>query len=124
MRERLLEYLDKNNIKGDIHKDIVSFRSDGLNFVCQFYDDDPYYFRLMLPRIDKKDSDSLQQITSSINLRFKVAKLIDVGGEPWLVAESFVYSSENGELLIARLVRLLTDVYNYYYMQMRQTNAE
>lgn len=120
MKQILDEYLSENGIEAQKADDDVMFSVNDLNFICRFYPDDPFFIQFILPYVDERNASEMRDYLTDVNRRFKVAKMIEVDGKPWIVAESFVYSKDKAKLLIGRLVRLLTDVYDYY----RQTTSE
>lgn len=120
MRQKLDEYLEENGIEAQCDDNDVVFSINRLNYVCRFFSDDPYYIQIMLPHIDQKSAHEVRDIIADINRRFKVAKIIEVDDNPWIVADCFVYSIDKGKLLIGRMVRVLTDVYEEY----RQLTSE
>lgn len=114
MRKKLEEYLEENGFEAKSHDNEVVFSINQLNFMFRTYPDDPFFFQLILPNIDGDNIIERRDVIADINRRFKVAKIIEVEDRLWIVADSFVFSDENGEKLIARLIRLLTDVINEY----------
>lgn len=117
MKQKLEEYLEENGFEAQHDDNDVMFSVNGLNYLCHFYPEDPYFIQLMLPQVDDKSAKDLRDVIADINRRFKVAKIIEVDDKPWIVAECFTYSSENGKILIGRMVKLLTDVIMYYRRQ-------
>lgn len=125
MKQKLIDYLDKLGISQHTSNDLVTFSMNQLNFVCKFMPDDPCYIRIMLPRIDNRDVKELRDVIADINRSFKVARIVEIEDKPWIIADSFVYSNENVEILIGRLIRLLTDVIqNYRDKQLVLNNVE
>lgn len=124
MRQILTDYLKENGIEGKDVDNLVLFEVNGLHFICQFFPEDAYYLRLMLPQIENVDVKGVRDIIAELNARFKVAKIIEVNNNPWIVGECFVYSTQNGVMLIGRLVKLLTDVFNAYMDKRSESSAE
>ena len=93
---------------------MITFSVNGLNYACEFFPNDAFFFRIMLPQIDNRDVKEVRDVIAEINSTYKVAKIIEVANRPWIVAESFAYSKVYGERLMARLVKVLEDVYNAY----------
>lgn len=114
MRQKLLEYLKENGLVYKENDDLIRFNVNDLHFVCQFFPNDPYFFRIILPCADNIHQEGIRDIIAKMNNSYKVAKVIEVDNAPWIVGESFAYSNQNGELLIARLIQLLTEVFEAY----------
>lgn len=106
------------NYLNSIHIDFVSeggtilFKENNLRYLF-IYDgeNDPYYFRLMLPKIVQISDQNREVVLNAINYvnsNFKVAKAIIVNTtEVWASVEQFVYSREQINDLFARLKVLL-----------------
>ena len=121
--EEFISYLDKNGLKYISYKEseTLSFSLNNLNYLFQWQERDPNYFRFALPNIENAPigNDRLAIINELI-ASFKVAKAITIeGGNLWLVAETFVYSSENIESLFARMIFLLGQIIEEYRNKVR-----
>lgn len=110
-----------NSIVIETSEDSVVFSYNGLSFmfICE-EKDDPYYIRLVLPRIwnleeEKDDIDiNMYHKIDQFNNKFKVAKLFFFEKAIWASAEQFVYSKENVVALFARLISLLELLINEF----------
>lgn len=112
MEERFIKYLEKKNIKCEsIGSNTLVFQNGNLHYAFQW--EDEIYFRIILPNIDKSDEETLR-IAREIERDFKVVKIIDVNDVLWIVAESYVASSENLDNLFEILLNLTQVVFNYY----------
>ncbi|MBR1447252.1 MAG: hypothetical protein IJ588_00705 [Prevotella sp.] len=114
MRKILDEYLEENGIRAQIDGNEVTFSVNQLNFLFRSFPDDPFFIQMFLPKIEDYEVKERRDIIADINRRFKVAKIVEIDERPWIVADCFVYSKENGHALIGRLIKLLTDVINEY----------
>lgn len=118
-----ISYLDKNGLKYVSYKEseTLSFSLNNLNYLFQWQDRDPNYFRIALPNIDNSPiNNDRQSIINQLIAGFKVAKAITMeDGNLWLVAETFVYSSENVESLFARMIYLLGQIIDEYRNRVR-----
>ena len=122
MRKKLDEYLEENGIEAQEQDNDVLFSINQLNFIFRTFTEDPNFVQLILPNVDECSARERREVIAEINRRFKVAKIIEVDDKPWIVADSFVYSNENGKILIGRLVGLLTDVFKEYRNKTSETS--
>ncbi len=108
----------------DIHYDLVDntvqFNWDSCNFVLFYNQDDPLYFRLMLPRVASYSEDNqnkLDSIALALATKYKVGKAIRVNhdGTLWLSVECFLSSLhvDNSRLFI-RAMRILKSMLNEF----------
>lgn len=116
IREKFVIFLKNLNIQFKYEGQNIAFEKNGLNYLFMFFENDPYYFRLSLPVIDQHKKDKDERI-NSINRQYKVAKLLVVEENIWLVADSFVYSTGNVERLFDRLLILLEEMIMNYRAQ-------
>lgn len=121
MRQKLNEYLEENGIDAQVNDNDVLFSINQLNFIFRSFPDDPYFVQLILPQVEDRSAKERRDVIAEINRQFKVAKIIELNDRPWIVADCFVYSDENGKILIGRLVRLLTDVFKEYINKTDET---
>ena len=121
--EEFISYLDKNGLKYVRYKEseTLSFSLNNLNYLFQWQERDPNYFRIALPNIENLPiGNEKLTIVNQLIAGFKVAKAITMDdGNLWLVAETFVYSSENLENLFARLIFLLGQIIEEYRERVR-----
>lgn len=121
--EEFISYLDKNGLKYVRYKEseTLSFSLNNLNYLFQWQERDPNYFRIALPNIENLPiSNEKLTIVNQLIAGFKVAKAITMDdGNLWLVAETLVYSSENLENLFARLIFLLGQIIEEYRERVR-----
>lgn len=97
---------------------ILKFSIEGMNFLA-FYnkDDDPAYFKIMLPRVEVILDESKQDIFDKcikMSSRFKVGKAIILNDAVWLSAEIFLPEKYDGIALFCRMISLLRDMFNQY----------
>ena len=92
-----------------------NFSSNGLIYVFETFEDDPYYFRMVLPNIfaiDDTNRDWLNTQIDDFSLSVKVARLIKNSSSVSAIADSFVYSPENIDYLFKRVLSCLVTIYN------------
>lgn len=109
-------YLLSNNIEVEIANDsAVIFRKDGLSFLFQHSTDDPYYFRLSLPKIAQaSEIRNVHDIINELCIQYKVMKMTVVEDELWIITEQFVYCRENINSLFSRLISLIEEVFRAF----------
>jgi hypothetical protein len=114
----LREFLKNGGINvQEVGNGRLSFSVNNLNFISLFNDNDPYFLRLALPKINRDEinisnySDKIQQL----NRNYKVAKIVTWDdGTLWVIADIFVYSLDKADLLIKRLIQAMTDIITDY----------
>lgn len=113
-----ISYLNKNGLKYDLYKgsETLSFSLNNLNYLFQWQKQDLNYFRIALPNVDNPPlSTERTGIINQLVAGYKVAKAITMNdGNLWLVAESFIYSSDNIDKLFARMIYLLGQIFDEY----------
>lgn len=118
-----ISYLDKNGLKYVSYKEsgTLSFSLNNLNYLFQWQERDPNYFRIALPNIESAPiSNDRMNFINQLVASFKVAKAITMeDGNLWLVAETFVYSSDNVDSLFARMIYLLGQIIDEYRNRVR-----
>ena len=118
-----ISYLDKNGLKYVSYKEsgTLSFSLNNLNYLFQWQERDPNYFRIALPNIESAPiSNDRMNIINQLVASFKVAKAITMEDDNlWLVAETFVYSSDNVDSLFARMIYLLGQIIDEYRNRVR-----
>lgn len=112
MKEKFESFLKQKDITCEsIGSNTLVFQNANLHYAFQW--DEDRYFRIILPNIDKKDDNTLK-IAHDIERDFKVVKIIDINDYLWIVAESFIASSENLDSLFEILLNLTQAVFNHY----------
>lgn len=113
-----ISYLNKNGLKYVLYKEseTLSFSLNNLNYLFQWQEQDLNYFRIALPNVDNPPlSTERTGIINQLVAGYKVAKAITMNdGNLWLVAESFIYSSDNIDKLFARMIYLLGQIFDEY----------
>ena len=81
-----------------------------------FQDTDPYYFRIMLPKVSNKPVDrNMLNMINTINRDYKAVKTVEFeSGVIWLVLETFVYSMDGIDQLFTRVMETLEEVITIY----------
>lgn len=96
----------------------ITFDYKNLHYLFIVDNEDPYYFRMIIPNIIKpkqKKEEELLPIINSINIEYKVAKLVLLEDKNvWISAEQFLYSVENSSKLFERIQFLLESVFNKF----------
>lgn len=115
---KFVEYLTSRGLAYTSASDtIINFNYKGLNFMFQsFQDTDPYYFRIMLPKVSNKAVDStFFKMVNTINRDYKAVKTVEFEpGVIWLVLETFVYSMDGIDQLFTRMMDTLEVAINVY----------
>lgn len=97
---------------------LLQFSIDGKNYLAEYYrDSDPMYFRIMLPIVEKIDGSldlDLAKRMAEVSSAFKVGKALYVGKNVWLSAEVFICDEKDVNLIFARLIAVLDDMFNDY----------
>lgn len=117
MVEEFKTYLNKIGLKytQTPQSEILMFNTNNLNYIFQWQESDPYYFRLSLPNVDSEMTNDIQRIAMELNAQYKVAKVIEMPDHHvWIIAEAFVYSFDKIEALFSRMVFLLSNVIDEY----------
>lgn len=112
------EFLKKSGINArEVGNGRLLFSVNRLNFILDSSDNDPHFLRLALPQINREGAtiENLEQQIYQMNRNYKVAKIVrDNDGTLWILADAFVYSTDNVEPLFVRLIQALTDMINEY----------
>ena len=124
MLEKLRKYLI--NSKGIQDSDFSYYKPNKLaqftigsnNYMAEYDSvNDPVYFRIMLPIVEKIVDSQKKQILErvvKVSSSYKVGKVITVGENVWISAEVFIYNTYNSDLLFARLIDVLDSMLNQY----------
>ena len=121
---KFVEYLTSRGMEYEITDEVfINFKYKNLNYMFQYYqNNDPCYFRIMLPKINNKQvNNELTDIAKELNLNYKAVKTLEFEpGSIWMLLESFVYSMDNIEMLFSRIIETLAIVIQKY----REKEAE
>lgn len=94
------------------------FSVNNLHFIFETNDPDPFFFRISLPQINR-DSQIVEQLSKNIqqlNMSYKGAKIVDGGDKIlWIIADQFVYSTDQIDFLFDRIIQAMTDMIREYY---------
>lgn len=112
------DFLKKSGINAnDVGNGRLLFSVNSLNFIFDSSDNDPHFLRLALPQINRQEV-SVENVVQQIyqmNRNYKVTKIVrNNDGTLWILADAFVYSTDNVEPLFVRLIQALTDMINEY----------
>lgn len=116
--QKFVEYLSSRGLAYTTASDtIINYNYKGLNYMFQsFQDADPYYFRIMLPKVSNKPVDrNMLNMINTINRDYKAVKTVEFeSGVIWLVLETFVYSMDGIDQLFTRVMETLEEVITIY----------
>lgn len=116
--QKFVEYLSSRGLAYTTASDtIINYNYKGLNYMFQsFQDTDPYYFRIMLPKVSNKPVDrNMLNMINTINRDYKAVKTVEFeSGVIWLVLETFVYSMDGIDQLFTRVMETLEEVITIY----------
>ena len=102
----------------DDSKGSLYFSVNNLHFIFETFDPDPFFFRISLPQINK-NAEIVEQLSEDIqqlNMSFKGAKIVDEGRKSlWIVADQFVYSTDQIDFLFDRIIQAMTDMIKEYH---------
>lgn len=125
MKRHFLDFLSRNNntILRD-EADYIVFQSGQLNFVFEWDDNDPGYFRFVLPNIETfVSSEALLADMISIARELKLVRCINVENNILLFSDSAITSFSNIDTIFERHIRALTEAWNRYG-QIRDSRME
>ena len=96
------QYLTIKDYKFSVDENFVTFKYKNWNIVL-VSDDDPYYFRLVLPRlvtITDDNANALMRYVLNLSADYKVAKAVVFQNDVWLLFEAILndYDFKNTEL--------------------------
>lgn len=126
-------YLNKQSgITNIRHQDgnSIYFDKDSLHFYFYHdYSSDPYYFRIMLPVVDKINVENKAAFLERcvvVSTNFKVGKAIVLNeNEIWFSVEEFLYDiGDNVSLLFDRMLVVLQLMFNNYKEMANGSNRE
>ena len=89
----------------------LSFRYNEWNYVLLYDQEDPFYFRLALPRLAPTSPDDLPLLKEALSLsaHYRVAKAVVLKDEIWLLFEAILGESEvKNSYLFERAVAILS----------------
>ena len=116
LKERFKNYISKesNTPIAEEDENSFNFTSNGLKYVFETFDDDPYYFRLVLPNIltiDESNKSWIENQIDKLSINIKDARLVKNSEKVSAIADSFVYSPENIDYLFKRVISCLVTLY-------------
>lgn len=116
--QSMQEFLKKGGIQAnEVGNGRIHFSVNGLNFIFIANDNDPHFLRLALPQISREgiQLDNLEQQIFTLNRNYKVSKIVrDQDDSLLILADAFVYSTDNIDSLFVRLIQVSTDMINDY----------
>lgn len=121
------EFLKKRGIEVDEKgSGALIFSVNNLRFLFQVFEPDLNFFRLSLPSINNntKAYEQLHDEIQQLNRNYKVAKIIEQDNHSlWIIADQFVYSTIQIDMLFDRLVQAMTDMIKDYYNKERNNHG-
>ena len=97
----------------------VAFVVDGLNYYVQIFEDDPAYFRLILPNIQMLETDEQRvrahETASILTGRFRVAKLFVTKDRVWVSAEMFLTDPDQAADVLDRCIKVVSNAREGYF---------
>ena len=127
MLNEVIDILVKQSIQPQVlSPNIIKFSRENLNYVFQAdLEDDPNYFRLLLPDVEPnmEDMQTVYEKIAKITSSYKVGKCIIVNGKVWMSAEGFCYDTAMLPTLMKRLFIILQDMFGGYNSYGREQNG-
>lgn len=124
----MIEYLRKRGIVADVNdRNRISFSVNNLHYLFDVFEPDQFFFRMSLPQITSNAqavvqfSDDIQRL----NRTFKVAKIVSLENhELWIVADQFVFSTNQIDSLFERVIHAMGDmIKEYRQIEIQQNNG-
>lgn len=122
-----IKYLDSKNVTWDKNGNTVSFKRNGLNYVFDYDERDPFYFRLALPKIFMASDGNVRDTATAVNglnSGYKVIKAVMEDRYVWLFIEQFIYSADRIDEFFDRAFALQEIAYDDFNRQMETQNGE
>lgn len=118
MRTLFKQYLSNKKINFKIEsQNVISFIYNQHHYLMIIDEEDPNYFCICLPDVEASNTitDDIRTKMNQIGKEYKVAKLIEIGNQVWITAESFVFNYIGIQSLFDRLISLLDRVLIEYH---------
>ena len=118
MRTLFKQYLSNKNIDFKVEgQNVISFIYSQHHYLMIHDEEDPNYFCICLPDVEASDTitDDIRTKINQISREYKVAKIIEIGNQVWITAESFVFNYVGIQSLFDRLISLLDRVLIDYH---------
>lgn len=116
--QSMLDFLKKSGIQANEEDNgSIYFSVNGLNFIFYANNNDPHFLRISLPHINRQGvlAENLEQQIFQLNRKYKVSKIVrDTDNSLLILADAFIYSTDNIEQLFVRLIQASTDMINDY----------
>lgn len=105
------QYLTIKDYQFSVDDNFIKFKHDGWNMVLLVNDNDPYYFRLVLPRlvsITDENANALMKKALLLSGEYKVAKAVIFQNDIWIFFEEILsdYDFKNSKLFDRAIVIL------------------
>lgn len=92
----------------------ISFSYNSLNYRYVFYEDDPLYFRLFLPRVgvpNNCDIGKLCECACNLSAKYKVGKIIRIDEEFWIAFEQLIlFPDSNNDQIYEMSIKVLSSM--------------
>lgn len=117
LKDQFRDYVSKQSEISILQENesFFNFSNNGLIYTFETFEEDPYYFRIVLPNIFAVDDSNKNWVNSQIeylSISVKVARLVKNESSVSAIADSFVYSPENIDYLFKRVLSCLVTIYD------------
>lgn len=98
----------------------------GLKYIFEHNENDPYYFRFVLPSIAKITDvpPAVDNAVHEFNMMFKVSKIIRQGTWYHIVAEQYVFDFSTLELVIRQILPIMAQEIRQFHQRLIQVRNE
>lgn len=113
---QFISYQQNSSVEEEVETSLL-FKYDGLYYVLETFDDDPYYFRILLPNILDISNQNMNWIDQEINtlaLNTKIARLVKRDDKVFAIADGLAYSSQDINHLFRRTLSCLQTIYKEF----------
>lgn len=107
------QYLKSLNIMSKpIAENMLTFNMNNRNYIFEAEQKDPFFFRICIPNINFGELQIPDyEVMNELTNKYKVADVVRIGNSVWIIAASFVYSTENINLLFTRIISVADTAY-------------
>lgn len=132
MLNKFINFLKNKSIEASsIDLESISFNYNGLNYVFTHEKADPFYFRILLPRVYKLEDDAQrwEKFMNDLNWRYRVVKAYELKEDTneniiWLSFEQYVYTEDNVNRLFDKAIESLKVVYEAFVEEVKNQNTD
>jgi hypothetical protein len=102
----------------------VRFKHEGKNYFIEVREDDPFFFRVVLPNFWEIESDEEHvraiRAANAVTGDIPVAKVFGLRGDTWCAVEMFLPSQESFEPVFNRCLLVIQQAVNHFTVLMRE----